>query len=57
MRSENEFEKKIRKALPKLSVSTLDPRNKYDGSKEIGTGLAHKKKRKKKENTYSNKQM
>jgi hypothetical protein len=38
IRSENEFEKKIRKALPKLSVSALDPRNKYDGFKEIGTG-------------------
>ncbi|KAI8984117.1 kinase-like domain-containing protein [Mycotypha africana] len=39
-RVENEFEKRIRKALPKLiSVSSLDPRNKYDGYKEIGTGV------------------
>lgn len=35
----NEFEKKIRKALPSsVQVSPLDPRNKYDGFQEIGTG-------------------
>ncbi|KAI9247525.1 kinase-like domain-containing protein [Sporodiniella umbellata] len=39
IRSENEFERKIRKTLPKTPVSTLDPRNKYTGFKEIGTGV------------------
>ncbi|KAI9349330.1 kinase-like domain-containing protein [Pilaira anomala] len=39
VRTENEFEKRIRKALPKLPVSSLDPKNKYDGFKEIGTGV------------------
>lgn len=41
VRSENEFERRIRKALShqkKISVSTLDPRNKYAGFKEVGTG-------------------
>jgi hypothetical protein len=38
VRSENEFERKVRKALPKVQVSTLDPRNKYAGFKEVGTG-------------------
>lgn len=44
VRTANEFERKIRKALPKVPVSSLDPRNKYDGFKEIGTGLAKTKK-------------
>ncbi|CEP19251.1 hypothetical protein [Parasitella parasitica] len=39
VRTSNEFETKIRKALPKVPVSSLDPRNKYDGFKEIGTGV------------------
>lgn len=39
IRTENEFERRIRKALPKVPVSTLDPKNKYDGFKEIGTGV------------------
>ncbi|EPB81887.1 STE/STE20 protein kinase, partial [Mucor circinelloides 1006PhL] len=39
VRTANEFERKIRKALPKVPVSSLDPRNKYDGFKEIGTGV------------------
>ncbi|KAI8880254.1 kinase-like protein [Backusella circina FSU 941] len=39
VRSENEFERKVRKALPKVQVSTLDPRNKYAGFKEVGTGV------------------
>ncbi|KAK4513269.1 uncharacterized protein ATC70_011837 [Mucor velutinosus] len=42
VRSENEFERRIRKALShqkKISVSTLDPRNKYAGFKEVGTGV------------------
>ncbi|KAG0164478.1 signal transducing kinase of the PAK [Apophysomyces sp. BC1034] len=39
VRPENEFERKIRKALPKVQVSSLDPRNKYGGFKEIGTGV------------------
>lgn len=41
VRSENEFERRIRKALShqkKIQVSTLDPRNKYAGFKEVGTG-------------------
>jgi hypothetical protein len=38
VRTSNEFEKRLRKVLPKVSVSTLDPRNKYDHFKEIGTG-------------------
>ncbi|SAL97593.1 hypothetical protein [Absidia glauca] len=39
VRSENEFERSIRKALPKTQVSSLDPRNKYASFKEIGTGV------------------
>ncbi|KAI8347351.1 kinase-like domain-containing protein [Blakeslea trispora] len=42
VRSENEFERRIRKALShqkKINVSTLDPRNKYAGFKEVGTGV------------------
>ncbi|KAI8371771.1 kinase-like domain-containing protein [Radiomyces spectabilis] len=39
VRPENEFERRIRKALPKIQVSSLDPRNKYGGLKEIGTGV------------------
>ncbi|KAG0172490.1 signal transducing kinase of the PAK [Apophysomyces sp. BC1034] len=39
IRSENEFERRIRKALPKIQVNSLDPRNKYGGFKEIGTGV------------------
>ncbi|KAI8890273.1 kinase-like protein [Backusella circina FSU 941] len=39
VRSENEFERSVRKALPKLPVSSLDPRNKYAGFKEVGTGV------------------
>ncbi|ORE11195.1 kinase-like protein [Rhizopus microsporus var. microsporus] len=39
IRSENEFERKVRKALPKIPVSTLDPKNKYTGFKEVGTGV------------------
>ncbi|KAI8060463.1 kinase-like domain-containing protein [Gongronella butleri] len=39
VRTENEFEKRVRKALPKVPVSTLDPRNKYASFKEIGTGV------------------
>ncbi|KAI8989435.1 kinase-like domain-containing protein [Pilobolus umbonatus] len=39
VRSENEFERRVRKALPKIAVSTLDPRNKYAGFKEVGTGV------------------
>lgn len=46
IRTENEFEKRIRKALPKLPISTLDPKNKYDGFKEIGTGLVRHTKKK-----------
>ncbi|KAI7876082.1 kinase-like protein [Lichtheimia hyalospora FSU 10163] len=38
-RTENEFERRIRKALPKVQVSSLDPRNKYGNFKEIGTGV------------------
>lgn len=38
VRTENEFERRIRKALPKVQVSSLDPRNKYGDFKEIGTG-------------------
>jgi hypothetical protein len=41
VRSENEFERRIRKALShqkKIQVSSLDPRNKYAGFKEVGTG-------------------
>lgn len=40
-RSENEFERSIRKGLShqkKISISSLDPRNKYANFKEIGTG-------------------
>ncbi|KAI7892358.1 kinase-like domain-containing protein [Mucor mucedo] len=39
IRAGNAFEKRVRKALPKLPVSSLDPSNKYDGFKEIGTGV------------------
>ncbi|CDS11995.1 hypothetical protein LRAMOSA04191 [Lichtheimia ramosa] len=39
VRTENEFERRIRKALPKTQVSSLDPRNKYSNFKEIGTGV------------------
>ncbi|KAI9310644.1 kinase-like domain-containing protein [Dichotomocladium elegans] len=39
VRTENEFERKMRKAIPKVQVSTLDPRNKYADLKEIGTGV------------------
>lgn len=39
VRTGNRFEKKIRKSLPSsVQVSSLDPRNKYDGFQEIGTG-------------------
>lgn len=38
--TENEFERRVRKTLgpKKIQVSTLDPRNKYTGFKEVGTG-------------------
>lgn len=38
--TENEFERRVRKALSpkKIQVSNLDPRNKYSGFKEVGTG-------------------
>ncbi|KAI9023086.1 kinase-like domain-containing protein [Phycomyces nitens] len=39
VRPENVFERNIRKAIPKIQVSSLDPRNKYGGFKEIGTGV------------------
>ncbi|KAI7899027.1 kinase-like domain-containing protein [Cokeromyces recurvatus] len=41
IRSENQFERKIRKALShqQITVSTLDPRNKYTNFKEVGTGV------------------
>ncbi|KAG0743056.1 hypothetical protein G6F57_007307 [Rhizopus arrhizus] len=40
VRTGNRFEKKIRKSLPSsVQVSSLDPRNKYDGFQEIGTGV------------------
>ncbi|KAI9475510.1 MAG: kinase-like domain-containing protein [Benjaminiella poitrasii] len=41
IRSENQFERKIRKALShqQITVSTLDPRNKYCNFKEVGTGV------------------
>ncbi|KAI8971236.1 kinase-like domain-containing protein [Pilobolus umbonatus] len=39
IRTENEFERRIRKSLPKVPISSLDPRNKYGGFKEIGTGV------------------
>ncbi|KAI7850378.1 kinase-like domain-containing protein [Circinella umbellata] len=39
VRTENEFERRIRKALPKIQVSSLDPGNKYGTFKEIGTGV------------------
>ncbi|CAO3682718.1 unnamed protein product [Rhizopus stolonifer] len=40
IRTGNKFERKIRKALPSsVLVSSLDPRNKYDGFQEIGTGV------------------
>ncbi|KAF7727754.1 signal transducing kinase of the PAK [Apophysomyces ossiformis] len=39
VRYENEFERRIRKALPQIQVNSLDPRNKYGGFKEIGTGV------------------
>ncbi|KAI8876611.1 kinase-like protein [Backusella circina FSU 941] len=39
IRTENEFERRIRKALPKIPVSSLDPCNKYDSFKDIGTGV------------------
>ncbi|ORE18569.1 kinase-like protein [Rhizopus microsporus] len=52
----NEFEKKIRKALPSsVQVSSLDPRNKYDGFQEIGTGVngsVVRARHKYKKNTY-----
>ncbi|CDH55382.1 serine threonine kinase [Lichtheimia corymbifera JMRC:FSU:9682] len=36
----SDFERKLRKALAnKVAVSSLDPNNKYDGFKEIGTGV------------------
>ncbi|ORY94245.1 kinase-like domain-containing protein, partial [Syncephalastrum racemosum] len=35
----NEFERRIRKALPKVQVSSLDPNNKYGAFQEIGTGV------------------
>ena len=38
VRSANEFERKLRRALPNVPVSSLDPHNKYGGFKEIGTG-------------------
>lgn len=39
--AENEFERRVRKALSpkKIQVSNLDPRNKYSGFKEVGTGV------------------
>ncbi|KAI9351014.1 kinase-like domain-containing protein [Pilaira anomala] len=39
--TENEFERRVRKALSpkKIQVSNLDPRNKYSGFKEVGTGV------------------
>ncbi|KAI7863373.1 kinase-like domain-containing protein [Spinellus fusiger] len=39
VRPENAFERSIRKAVPKIPVSSLDPRNKYGGFKEVGTGV------------------
>ncbi|KAI9030686.1 kinase-like domain-containing protein [Phycomyces nitens] len=39
VRPENAFERSIRKAVPKIQVSSLDPRNKYGGFKEVGTGV------------------
>ncbi|KAI9322810.1 kinase-like domain-containing protein [Dichotomocladium elegans] len=39
VRSANEFERKLRKALPNIQTSTLDPNNKYDGFRQIGTGV------------------
>ncbi|KAI9263356.1 kinase-like domain-containing protein [Phascolomyces articulosus] len=39
VRSANEFERKLRRALPNVPVSSLDPHNKYGGFKEIGTGV------------------
>ncbi|KAL0091071.1 kinase-like domain-containing protein [Phycomyces blakesleeanus] len=39
VRPENAFERNIRKAVPKIQVSSLDPRNKYGSFKEIGTGV------------------
>ncbi|KAI8147368.1 kinase-like domain-containing protein [Fennellomyces sp. T-0311] len=39
VRSANEFERKLRRALPNIPVSSLDPHNKYGGFKEIGTGV------------------
>ncbi|KAI8380802.1 kinase-like domain-containing protein [Blakeslea trispora] len=39
VRAENGFEKRIRKAIPKISISSLDPNNKYGALKEIGTGV------------------
>ncbi|KAL1933214.1 hypothetical protein VTP01DRAFT_7304 [Rhizomucor pusillus] len=38
-KAENLFERRIRKALPKIQVSSLDPNNKYTDFKEIGTGV------------------
>ncbi|KAI8341250.1 kinase-like domain-containing protein [Chlamydoabsidia padenii] len=38
-RAENKFEAKMRKILPKVSVRTSDPRQRYSDFKEIGTGV------------------
>lgn len=37
-RAEQEFEKKIKKAVPKIPMLSNDPKLKYVGFKEIGTG-------------------
>ncbi|KAI8341749.1 kinase-like domain-containing protein [Chlamydoabsidia padenii] len=38
-RAENKFEARMRKILPKVSVRTSDPRQRYTDFKEIGTGV------------------
>lgn len=38
VRSANKLERKLRKALPGTTVSTLDPYNKYEGFTELGAG-------------------